>query len=88
MRRSAGESPSYLGVGAGDLVALAALDAVLHRVIDRDREAGRVDLSGAISRTEREIGSEAARSVAGAWATEFGPDPPPTSSKLRNRSKL
>jgi len=61
-------------IGAGDLVALAALDAVLHRLIEVDRDAGRSDLASAIAQTEASIGAEPARAVAGAWAREFAPD--------------
>ena len=35
---------------AGDVTALAALDAVLHRIVERERDAGRVDLDRAIDR--------------------------------------
>ncbi|HEX7950883.1 MAG TPA: alpha-amylase family glycosyl hydrolase [Candidatus Limnocylindrales bacterium] len=62
-------------IGAGDLVALAALDAVLHRLVEADRAAGRADLAGAISQAELTLGPEAPRSVAGAWLREFAPDP-------------
>ena len=61
-------------VGPGDLVALAALDAVLHHLVEADRAAGLADLGGAVRHAERALGAEASRSVAGAWSREFAPD--------------
>jgi len=65
---------SRSSIGAGDLVALAALDAVLHRLVEADLEAGRADLARAVASTEEAVGADAARSVAGAWAREFSPE--------------
>ncbi|MBI3751583.1 MAG: hypothetical protein HY263_08015, partial [Chloroflexi bacterium] len=67
-------------IGAGDLVALAALDAVLHQLVEADRAAGRADLGAAIRQAERSLGPDAPRSVAGAWMREFAPDPPASST--------
>jgi glycosidase len=64
-------------VAAGDVIALAALGAVLREVVEQDRRAGRADLAAAVARVEARIGAEAARAVAGAWALEFAATPRP-----------
>ena len=56
---------------AGDVTALAALDAVLHRIVERERDAGRVDLERAIERAREALGEGAIAQVADAWEREF-----------------
>jgi RimJ/RimL family protein N-acetyltransferase/glycosidase len=56
---------------AGDVTALAALDAVLHRIVERERGAGRVDLDRAIDRAREALGEGAIAQVADAWEREF-----------------
>jgi uridine kinase/glycosidase len=67
---------------AGDVTALAALDAVLHRIVERERDAGRVDLDRAIDRAREALGDGAIAQVADAWEREFRdrdtPFPPKT----------
>ncbi|MEZ0240629.1 MAG: alpha-amylase family glycosyl hydrolase [Chloroflexota bacterium] len=58
-------------IGAGEITALAALDAVLHRVVQRERERGRADLDGAAARVSRDLGARSVGRVAAAWANEF-----------------
>jgi hypothetical protein len=72
-RPEIGEAPRAAPppVGAGDLVALAALDAVLHGVVRRER--GRAHLDEAADRARAALGDRAAARVARAWAREFGP---------------
>ena len=64
-------------VGAGDLVALAALGAVLHRVIEREAEAAAIDVAAASDRAKATLGG-AAGAVERAWASEFGAADPAT----------
>jgi glycosidase len=63
-------------VGAGDLVALAALNAVLHQLVEQERRTGAVDLGSAIRSTEERLGPSAPRAVASAWLDEFRPTTP------------
>src|SRR5512140_2063098 len=73
---SAAAAADTLGpIGAGDLVALAALDAVLHHLVEADRDAGRADLGGAVRQAEHALGRDAPRTVAGAWLREFATEP-------------
>jgi glycosidase len=58
-------------VGAGDLVALAALGAVLHRVIARETETASIDVAAASARAKAALGG-AASAVERAWSSEFG----------------
>ena len=44
-RDAAGEPP----VSAGEVAALAAMDAVLHRLIEHERDAGRADLDATVA---------------------------------------
>jgi glycosidase/uridine kinase len=63
-------------VGAGDLVALAALDAVLHRLVEDEQARGDLDLTGAAARARSALGSTADRDVERGWVREFGPTKP------------
>jgi glycosidase len=58
-------------IGAGEITALAALDAVLHRVVQRERERGRADLDGVAERVGRDLGPRTIGRVATAWTAEF-----------------
>ncbi|HYL39699.1 MAG TPA: alpha-amylase family glycosyl hydrolase, partial [Candidatus Binatus sp.] len=57
-------------VAAGDLIALAALGAVLHRVVQEERGTSRLD--AAADRARQTVGSEAVSRIERAWAQEFG----------------
>ena len=60
-----------LPVGAGDVTGLAVMNAVLHRVVEQERNTGRADLEGATARLEHSLGSEVS-TVTKAWRREFG----------------
>jgi glycosidase len=63
-------------IGAGDLVALAALDAVLHRLVEEERTGGGLDLPGAAARARSALGPKATGEVERGWEREFGPTKP------------
>jgi glycosidase len=69
-RDAAGEP----AVSAGEVAALAALDAVLHRLIDHERDAGRVDLGAAITAVGSSLGADALAEVDRAWRGQFRDD--------------
>ena len=58
-------------VSAGEVAALAALDAVLHRVIDVERSAGRADLGAAVTAVGTSLGDKALAEVEEAWRGQF-----------------
>lgn len=58
-------------VSAGEVAALATLDAVLHRVIDEERSAGRADLGAAIAAVGTTLGEAALIEVEQAWNGMF-----------------
>jgi hypothetical protein len=58
-------------VSAGDVAALAALDSVLHRLIETERDAGRADLGSAVSAVDSALGAEALPEVERAWLGQF-----------------
>jgi glycosidase len=66
--RVAGTEPL---AAAGDVTALAALDAVLHRIVERERDAGRADLDRVVDRAREALGDGAIAHVADAWQREF-----------------
>jgi len=66
-RDAAGEP----GVSAGEVAALAAMDAVLHRLIERERDAGRADLGAAVTAVGSSLGSGALAEVDQAWRGQF-----------------
>ena len=66
-REAAGEP----AVSAGEVAALAALDAVLHRLIEIERDAGRVDLSATVATVGSALGEPAIAEVGDAWRGQF-----------------
>ncbi|HEX2626810.1 MAG TPA: alpha-amylase family glycosyl hydrolase, partial [Candidatus Limnocylindrales bacterium] len=66
-REAAGEP----AVSAGEVAALAALDAVLHRLIDIERAAGRVDLAATVASVGSALGEPAIAEVGAAWRGQF-----------------
>jgi glycosidase len=66
-RERAGEP----AVSAGEVAALAALDAVLHRVVDEERTAGRADLGAAVAAVGATLGGDALAEVEQAWRGQF-----------------
>ncbi|HEY4227478.1 MAG TPA: alpha-amylase family glycosyl hydrolase [Candidatus Limnocylindrales bacterium] len=62
-------------VSAGEVAALAALDAVLHRLIDTERAAGRADLGAAAATVSAALGETALEEVGAAWRGQFKDDP-------------
>jgi glycosidase len=69
-RDAAGEP----AVSAGEVAALAALDAVLHRLIEHERDGGRADLGAAITAVGSSLGSGALEAVDRAWQGQFRGD--------------
>jgi len=70
-RDAAGE-PS---VSAGDVAALAALDAVLYRLVEQERAAGRADLGSAVAAVDSALGADARGQVERAWRGHFREGP-------------
>ncbi|HYK95123.1 MAG TPA: alpha-amylase family glycosyl hydrolase [Candidatus Dormibacteraeota bacterium] len=66
-RDAAGEP----AVSAGEVAALAALDAVLHRLIDTERAAGRADLGAAAATVTAALGATVLDEVGAAWRGQF-----------------
>jgi glycosidase len=58
-------------VSAGEVAALAALDAVLHRLIDTERAAGRADLGAAMAAVGTAVGATAISEVEQGWRGQF-----------------
>ena len=58
-------------VSAGEVAALAAMDAVLHRLIASEREAGRADLGSVVGAVDSALGAEALPEVEKAWRGQF-----------------
>jgi glycosidase len=58
-------------VSAGEVAALAALDAVLHRLIDTEHAAGRVNLGAAVEAVESALGESALEEVGAGWRGQF-----------------
>jgi glycosidase len=71
--RAASPEPT---VGAGDVAGLAVLDAVLHRVVERERASGRADLERTATMLLERLGDDAVGRVARAWRREFRDGPP------------
>src|SRR6185295_4336973 len=69
-RDAAGEPP----VSAGEVAALAAMDAVLHRLIDHERESGRADLGATVTAVGSSLGADALDEVDKAWRGQFRDD--------------
>jgi glycosidase len=73
-RDRTGEPP----VSAGEVAALAALDAVLHRLIDTERAAGRADLGATLAAVGSTLGAAAIAEVDRGWRGQFRePGAPP-----------
>ena len=66
-RDAAGEPP----VSAGEIAALAAMDAVLHRLIEHERDAGRADLGATVAAVGSSLGADALDEVDRAWRGQF-----------------
>ena len=62
------------GVSGGEVAALAAMDAVLHRLIDQERQSGRADLGAAIQAVGSSLGAAALADVDKAWRGQFRED--------------
>ena len=58
-------------VSAGEVAALAALDATLHRLIEVERAAGRADLGAAVTAVDSALGSAALTELDDAWRGQF-----------------
>jgi glycosidase len=58
-------------VSGGEVAALAAMDAVLHRLIDTERAAGRADLGAAVAAVDSTLGDAALAEVGKAWRAQF-----------------
>jgi glycosidase len=58
-------------VSAGEVAALAAMDAVLHRLIETERDAGRADLGAAVAAVDSALGAGALPEVEAAWRGQF-----------------
>ena len=71
-REHAGET----AVSAGEVSALAALDAVLHRLIETERAAGRADLTAVASTVAASVGAGAIDAVSAGWRGQFKGDGP------------
>src|SRR6185295_9580721 len=69
-RDAAGEPP----VSAGEVAALAAMDAVLHRLIEHERDAGRADLDATVAAVGSSLGSAALDEVDKGWRGQFRDD--------------
>jgi glycosidase/uridine kinase len=66
-RQATGETE----VGAGEITALAALDAVLHHVVQRERAAGRADLDAAVREARSAVGGDGLTRVRRTWRSQF-----------------
>jgi hypothetical protein len=69
--RDATGGPSVSG---GEVAALAAMDAVLHRLIDQERQSGRADLGAVITAVGSSLGAAALAEVDEAWRGQFRED--------------
>ncbi|HUQ43985.1 MAG TPA: alpha-amylase family glycosyl hydrolase [Candidatus Limnocylindria bacterium] len=66
-RDAAGEP----AVSAGEVAALAAMDATMHRLIEVERDAGRADLGAAAEAVDSTLGAKAMADVDKAWRGQF-----------------
>jgi glycosidase len=67
-------------IGGGEVAALAALGAVLHEVVRREREAGAADLDSAAAAARKTLGTPAISGVRRAWRREFVEGRPATAT--------
>src|SRR5215208_2565172 len=58
-------------VSAGDVAALAALDAALHRLVEDARQAGRADLAATLDAVGSTLGPEAIAEIDREWRGQF-----------------
>jgi glycosidase len=58
-------------VSAGEVAALAALDAALHRLVESEETAGRTDLAATFGAVGSAIGAQAVAEVDRAWRGQF-----------------
>jgi len=68
---SAREAIGQPAVSAGEVAALAALDAILHRLIAIERDAGRIDLDATVATVGSSLGPAALADVGAAWRDQF-----------------
>jgi glycosidase len=61
-------------VSAGEVAALAALDAALHRLVEDEQQAGRADLAATFDAVGSALGSEAIAEVDREWRGHFRSD--------------
>ena len=59
------------GVSAGEVAALAALDAALHRLVDEEQATGRADLAATFDAVGSALGSKAVADVDREWRGQF-----------------
>src|SRR5687768_59303 len=83
-RDAAGEP----GVSAGEVAALAALDAVLYRLVERERDAGRADLGSAVAAVDSKLGPGARDEVERAWRGQFLDEPGRSGQAVAKRRGL
>src|SRR6185503_16218721 len=69
-RDAAGEPP----VSGGEVAALAAMDAVLHKLIEHERDAGRADRGATATAVGSSLGAAALDEVEEAWRGQFRGD--------------
>ncbi|HSL97506.1 MAG TPA: alpha-amylase family glycosyl hydrolase [Candidatus Deferrimicrobiaceae bacterium] len=67
--RGVSEAPP---VSAGEVTALAVLDTILHRLVERETAAGRANLAAAAAAARRRVGAAAVSEVGRAWRRDFG----------------
>ncbi len=67
-------------IGGGEVAALAALGAVLHEVVRRERDAGAADLHAAAAAARKALGTPAISAVRRAWRREFVEGTPATAA--------
>jgi glycosidase len=68
---AAREAAGQPAVSAGEVAALAALDAILHRLIAIERAAGRADLDATLVAVGADLGAAALSDVDAAWRDQF-----------------
>jgi glycosidase len=81
-REPAGEP----AVSAGEVAALAAMDAVLHRLIAHEQESGRADLGVTLGAVGSSLGSGALAEVDRAWRGQFRDGGRTTTNAAASRS--
>jgi glycosidase len=69
------EQAGHPAVSAGEVAALAALDAALHRLVEEEAASGRVDLDGTLAGVGEALGSSAVAEVDREWRGQFRDGP-------------